>query len=209
MKKQLLLSTVLAAALAAGSAHAAGSGAGSQSTDAQMDRTQGMEQTQGQSGQLGATSGQTASGEQGYDQSRAGVGGASADQTAQITSNTEAVRQIQQALQEEGHDIQVDGVWGPNTQQALRDFQEQQGQTQATGEPNQETLQALDVEISQMQPQTAETPSDMPVGSGSPGMGQDTLQSSPGMGSGGMGSDSPGMGSGGMGSGGMGSSPGR
>ncbi len=200
MKKQLLLSTVLAAALAAGTAHAAGSGYGSQSTDAQMDRTQGMEQTQEQTGQA-------APGEQGYNPSRVGVGGVAADQTAQITNNTDAVTRIQQALQKEGHDIQVDGIWGPSTQQALRDFQEQQGQTQATGQPNQETLQALDVELSQMQPQTAETPSDMPMGQGSPGMDSDRMESSPGMGSGGMGSG--GMGSGGMGSGGMGSSPSR
>ncbi|KJS36250.1 MAG: hypothetical protein VR70_14165 [Rhodospirillaceae bacterium BRH_c57] len=203
MKKQLLLSTVLAAALAAGSAHAAGSGYGSQSTDAQMDRTQGMEQTQEQTGQMGASPGQAASGEQGYDPSRAGVGGVSADQTAQITNNTDAVRQIQQALQEKGQDIQVDGIWGPNTQQALRDFQEQQGQTQATGELNQETLQALDVELSQMQPQTAETPTDMPMGSGmGSGMGQDRMESAPGMGSEGMGSE-------GVGSEGAGSSPSR
>lgn len=170
MKKQLLLSTILTAALAVGTAHAAGM---DKSTDASSSQSGSV-----QSGQLEGSS--------------QGMSG----QAAQITDNPDAVRQIQQALKDQGADIQVDGVWGPSTEQALMDFQKDQGQGNATGQPDQETLQALDVDIAQGQPQTAETPS----GSGASG--------STGMGSGGMGSDTGtstpnlGTGSGSMGSGG-------
>lgn len=150
MKKQILLPSVLAAALAAGSAYAAGTGEQS-----------GMQQTD-----MGGQQQQQAAGtqEQGYDPARVGVGGVAADRSAQITNNTDAVTQIQQALQQEGHDVAVDGIWGPNTEQALRDFQEQQGIAEPDGRPGEETLQALDIDLAEeiydQSPQTAATPSE-------------------------------------------------
>lgn len=93
MKKHLVLSTILAAALAAGSAHAAG--------------------------EAGQSAGATG-----------GVGQAQTQQTAQMGSpDSQSVRMMQEALRNEGYDLQVDGVWGPNTQQALQDFTQRHGDT--------------------------------------------------------------------------------
>ena len=42
--------------------------------------------------------------------------------------DSETVRRLQQALQSKGHDVgEIDGVMGPRTQQALRDYQQSQG----------------------------------------------------------------------------------
>jgi peptidoglycan hydrolase-like protein with peptidoglycan-binding domain len=50
---------------------------------------------------------------------------------------------LQKILTEKGYNAgTVDGIIGPNTQQALRGFQESQGLA-ATGKPDQDTLQAL------------------------------------------------------------------
>lgn len=194
MKKQLLLSTFLTAALAVGTAHAAGM---DKSTDASSSQSGSM-----QSGQMESSS-QATSGQEGYDSSRVGVQGAAADQSAQITNNPDAVRQIQQALKDKGADLQVDGVWGPSTEQALMDFQKDQGQGQATGQPDQETLQALDVDIAAGQPQTAQTPSDTAApGATTPSESWTSGGQGPASGSGNMGSDS-------MGAGGSGMTPGQ
>lgn len=56
------------------------------------------------------------------------------------------IRQIQEALKEAGHDPgQVDGIWGPETEQALRAFEQEKG-IESTGELNDETLSALGLE---------------------------------------------------------------
>jgi peptidoglycan hydrolase-like protein with peptidoglycan-binding domain len=56
------------------------------------------------------------------------------------------IKQVQQKLKQQGHDVgAVDGMWGPKTQAALREFQQQQGM-QASGELDQETLAALGVQ---------------------------------------------------------------
>jgi peptidoglycan hydrolase-like protein with peptidoglycan-binding domain len=53
------------------------------------------------------------------------------------------VRELQKILKGKGFDAgAVDGILGPRTQQALRDFQKAEGLT-ATGNPDKETLQAL------------------------------------------------------------------
>jgi Putative peptidoglycan binding domain len=55
----------------------------------------------------------------------------------------DGVRRIQEALDQAGHDVgPIDGQWGPQTESALREFQEAQGM-EATGEPDEETLTAL------------------------------------------------------------------
>jgi peptidoglycan hydrolase-like protein with peptidoglycan-binding domain len=53
------------------------------------------------------------------------------------------VRELQKILKGKGFDAgAVDGILGPRTQQALRDFQKAEGLT-ATGNPDKATLQAL------------------------------------------------------------------
>lgn len=59
----------------------------------------------------------------------------------QISSET--VRQLQQALQSKGHNVgEIDGVMGPRTQQALRDYQQSQGLS-VTGRADQRTMSSL------------------------------------------------------------------
>jgi peptidoglycan hydrolase-like protein with peptidoglycan-binding domain len=68
-----------------------------------------------------------------------------ADQQASL----DAVRKLQQSLNEKGHDAgKEDGLIGPKTESALRDFQQSQGM-QATGEIDAETLTALGIDSSE------------------------------------------------------------
>ena len=57
----------------------------------------------------------------------------------------ETIRQAQQALSEKGHQVQADGVLGPKTQEALKEFQKSEGIEQS-GRLDQETLSALGVD---------------------------------------------------------------
>ncbi|MGH7824535.1 MAG: peptidoglycan-binding domain-containing protein [Candidatus Binatia bacterium] len=60
--------------------------------------------------------------------------------------NATQVRQVQKKLNDMGfHAGQVDGVWGPNTQAALRNFQQAKG-LDATGRLNEQTMNALGIE---------------------------------------------------------------
>lgn len=54
------------------------------------------------------------------------------------------VMQIQQALNQSGNHLSVDGNMGPNTRSALREYQQSHG-LQATGKPDPQTLQQLGV----------------------------------------------------------------
>lgn len=66
--------------------------------------------------------------------------------------NSDQIRQLQQSLQEKGADPgPVDGIMGPKTRAAIEQFQQQQG-IAATGQPNQQTLEALDVEFMGVSP---------------------------------------------------------
>ncbi|AWK85315.1 peptidoglycan-binding domain-containing protein [Azospirillum thermophilum] len=60
--------------------------------------------------------------------------------------SAERVRTIQQALNDrtDGRDVSVDGIWGPNTRRALRQFQ-RDNNLRATGQINAETLSALNL----------------------------------------------------------------
>jgi peptidoglycan hydrolase-like protein with peptidoglycan-binding domain len=82
--------------------------------------------------------------------------GASADQVlqqeqaqgsgAQLQLSPSTVRQIQQALNQAGYSVgNVDGVWGPQTAQALQNYQQAQG-LEPTGQLNQRTLAQLGVQ---------------------------------------------------------------
>jgi len=60
--------------------------------------------------------------------------------------NRQVVRQVQEKLKQEGYQVgPVDGVWGPKTQSAVREFQQAEG-LEATGELDQETLAALEIQ---------------------------------------------------------------
>lgn len=65
------------------------------------------------------------------------------EQSTPMDIGSDGVRKVQQALKEAGHDPgKADGIWGPETQEAVRDFQQAQG-LEATGDLNEETLAAL------------------------------------------------------------------
>ncbi len=55
------------------------------------------------------------------------------------------IRQLQVALNEEGQDIQVDGIWGPETHQALLNYQQDQN-IDASGQLTPETLAELNLD---------------------------------------------------------------
>jgi peptidoglycan hydrolase-like protein with peptidoglycan-binding domain len=76
---------------------------------------------------------------------------ASQDQPQQQQQSTapgmdqSTIKQAQEKLSSKGHDVQADGVLGPKTQAALKEFQEKEG-IQASGRLDQETLAALGVD---------------------------------------------------------------
>ncbi|HVV92318.1 MAG TPA: peptidoglycan-binding domain-containing protein [Hyphomicrobiales bacterium] len=58
------------------------------------------------------------------------------------------IKQVQQALNQNGfQNVKPDGVWGPDTADALKQFQQKQN-IQANGELDQQTLSALNVQVS-------------------------------------------------------------
>lgn len=56
----------------------------------------------------------------------------------------DTVKQVQEKLSAAGHEVQADGIMGPKTQAALKEFQQKQG-LQASGKLDQQTLAALGV----------------------------------------------------------------
>jgi peptidoglycan hydrolase-like protein with peptidoglycan-binding domain len=57
--------------------------------------------------------------------------------------DSQTVRQIQQALQDKGQNVgEIDGIMGPRTQAALRQYQQSQGM-QATGRVDRQTISSL------------------------------------------------------------------
>lgn len=127
---------------------------------------------------------------------------------APVYLGPEAVRQIQQKLKEQGqYDGQVDGIWGPNTKQAVRQFQQQHGMS-ATGNLSFATLQQMGISLDQLASsetgsggQTAASPDRQPR---SP-QGSGPARGSGNMGTGGMGGGmggGPGAGGGSPGAGG-------
>jgi peptidoglycan hydrolase-like protein with peptidoglycan-binding domain len=63
-----------------------------------------------------------------------------------MSGNSEQVKAIQQALKDQGHDPgEIDGIMGPKTEAALRDYQQKQG-LKATGHLDAETSAKLGVE---------------------------------------------------------------
>jgi peptidoglycan hydrolase-like protein with peptidoglycan-binding domain len=104
----------------------------------------------------------------------------------QQSQSPDVVRQVQQKLSENGQNVQPDGKMGPQTQAALKQFQQQKG-IQPTGQIDQQTLAALDINPSG---------SSSTGGTAAPSQGSNSSGSSSNdMGSGGSGSSSSGGGS--------------
>ena len=73
-----------------------------------------------------------------------GTSGENGTDSMAATKSPEEVQKVQTALNQKGERVKVDGIWGPQTQQALRDFQKKNG-LQASGQLDDETMQKLDV----------------------------------------------------------------
>lgn len=63
---------------------------------------------------------------------------------AENNLSREEVRRAQAALKKNGENVRVDGIVGPQTQEAVRDFQQKNG-IEASGQLDQQTLQKLNV----------------------------------------------------------------
>jgi peptidoglycan hydrolase-like protein with peptidoglycan-binding domain len=74
----------------------------------------------------------------------------SSAQSARLTPDT--IRSVQQTLKQDGmYRSRVDGVWGPGTEAAVRDYQ-QQHNLNATGRLDQSTLASLNLGGSEQSP---------------------------------------------------------
>jgi peptidoglycan hydrolase-like protein with peptidoglycan-binding domain len=71
-------------------------------------------------------------------------GGSAHQQSAAPGVEQSTIRQAQEKLSGKGHDVSADGVLGPKTQTAVKEFQQKEG-IQASGQLDQETLAALGV----------------------------------------------------------------
>ena len=74
-------------------------------------------------------------------QSQSASSGATQSQGAQVQ---ETIKQVQEKLSAAGHNVQADGIMGPKTQAALKEFQQSKG-LDASGELDQKTMAALGV----------------------------------------------------------------
>lgn len=155
MKKKIVSSLVLSGAMAVMApqlwAQAGGtsgsSGVGQSGTQRQGGSSIGQQQ-RGSSSELQGerASGRAGTGAQSQVQSQRQQGMQGQGMAGQQLSR-EKVKEIQEALKEKGNDPgQADGIMGPRTQQALRQFQKQQN-LQVTGRVDQETAQALGVDL--------------------------------------------------------------
>ncbi|MGE5102749.1 MAG: peptidoglycan-binding domain-containing protein [Deltaproteobacteria bacterium] len=142
----------------AGAAVAAGNDATSSSTPA---RGQSYSSGQSQSAQSPSSSTSSNTSAQQSDQS-----GASSTQA----QNSQTVRDVQQALKQKGFEVgAVDGQMGPETQSALREFQQSQGLPQS-GNLDQQTLTALGVNAASSQSTSSQ-------GQGAPASGTSSMSS--------------------------------
>lgn len=68
-------------------------------------------------------------------------------QAGAMKLDSKRVNEMQRALNEKGYAVgRVDGVVGPQTSNAIREFQRKEGLS-ATGQPDQQTLKALGIEV--------------------------------------------------------------
>lgn len=71
--------------------------------------------------------------------------GASTNVQATANIDSQTIQSVQASLNNAGHSLSADGVWGPQTASALRQFQQENGLT-PTGSIDSQTLAALDVD---------------------------------------------------------------
>ena len=76
--------------------------------------------------------------------SEQGMSGQNENTTGTAEKSPQDVQKVQQALNQNGEHVKVDGVWGPKTSQALRDYQQKNG-LQASGQLDDQTMQKLNV----------------------------------------------------------------
>jgi peptidoglycan hydrolase-like protein with peptidoglycan-binding domain len=77
-------------------------------------------------------------------QAQSGQSQSSQSSSQQASQSQDTIKQAQEKLSAAGHEVQADGIMGPKTQAALKEFQEKKG-LQASGELDQQTLAALGV----------------------------------------------------------------
>jgi len=65
--------------------------------------------------------------------SASGMSGENANSPMAATKSPEEVQKVQSALNQKGEKVKVDGIWGPQTAEAVRDFQRKNG-LQPSGE---------------------------------------------------------------------------
>lgn len=72
-------------------------------------------------------------------------------QAGALKLDSKKVNEMQKALNEKGYAVgRVDGVVGPKTSNAIREFQSKEGLS-ATGQPDQQTLKALGIEVGEQE----------------------------------------------------------
>jgi peptidoglycan hydrolase-like protein with peptidoglycan-binding domain len=87
----------------------------------------------------------------------------------QASQDSETVKQAQQKLSEKGHDAgPTDGMIGPKTQAALKEFQQKQGM-QPSGQLDSQTLAALDIDSGSASTGSSSSGSSSPSSSASGG----------------------------------------
>lgn len=77
--------------------------------------------------------------------------------SADMRLDRSTVEDVQWALSSRGYDVSVDGVIGPKTRAALEKFQRDEGLS-ASGRVDQSTLNALNVDIGEIERMPAEVP---------------------------------------------------
>ena len=124
----------------------------------------------------GAASGSTA----GQASTEKSSGAAASGSTTSQAQSSDLVKQAQQKLSQAGHKVQADGVMGPKTEAALKEFQQAKG-IEASGELNKDTLAALGVsgEVTTGSAAIGGSASGEAKSSGSAGAGASSGQSQP------------------------------
>lgn len=125
--------------------------ANAQSNLSQQDQPAGPQSGQSASLQTEAQAPQQAAGmmTKTPEEQKPGATDAGPEQTtAAARLDRETVRKAQQALNQEGYSLQVDGIVGPQTRGAVKQFQQDKG-LQASGELDGNTLSELGIETEQ------------------------------------------------------------
>ena len=112
-----------------------------QANQGAQDKATRSPSAQGSAAQTPSAQGSSAAGSSAQGSSARGAG---ARQAQGMSADT--VKQAQQALKDKGHDVgPVDGMYGPQTQKGVKEFQEKQNM-KATGRLDAQTLSALGVQ---------------------------------------------------------------